>query len=110
MCSVCVCGYVRVVMMLSYSMRTMERWLIDDLNDSVVEGLMIVDKNERANFDNFGWSMVTVFQIIGGENWNQVKRTHPNHPFHWLLSQYHNITISQYHNMTGVIRRNGRHG
>jgi hypothetical protein len=26
----------------------------------------------RANFDNFGWSFITVFQIITPENWNTV--------------------------------------
>ena len=29
----------------------------------------------RSNFDTFGWSLVTVFQIIGGENWNEVMYT-----------------------------------
>ena len=26
----------------------------------------------RANFNSFGWSMVTVFQVMTGENWNDV--------------------------------------
>ncbi|GAB5365090.1 hypothetical protein AAMO2058_001026900 [Amorphochlora amoebiformis] len=26
----------------------------------------------RANFDNVGWAMVTVFQIIGGEGWQEI--------------------------------------
>ena len=26
----------------------------------------------RSNFDNFFWSMVTVFQILSGENWNSI--------------------------------------
>ena len=25
----------------------------------------------RFNFDNFYWSLVTVFQVISGENWNE---------------------------------------
>ena len=28
--------------------------------------------SSRANFDSFGWSIITVFQIIGAENWNEV--------------------------------------
>ena len=39
-------------------------------------GAMFVDDDHtevsRANFDTFWWSIVTVFQIIGGENWNDV--------------------------------------
>merc|ERR1719197_2469728 len=26
----------------------------------------------RHNFDSFGWSFVTVFQVLTGENWNEV--------------------------------------
>ncbi|KAA0176357.1 hypothetical protein FNF27_02053 [Cafeteria roenbergensis] len=26
----------------------------------------------RAHFDNFGWAFVTVFQVLTGENWNEV--------------------------------------
>jgi len=26
----------------------------------------------RANFETFGWSLVTVFQVLTGENWNEV--------------------------------------
>merc|ERR1719162_2851183 len=26
----------------------------------------------RANFSNFAWSFVTVFQVLTGENWNEV--------------------------------------
>jgi len=39
-------------------------------------GTMFVDEEHtevsRANFDTFWWSIVTVFQIISGENWNEV--------------------------------------
>eukprot|EP01083_Nonionella_stella_P193544 714731_1 len=28
--------------------------------------------DERANFDTFWWSLVTVFQVVTGENWNDV--------------------------------------
>ena len=35
----------------------------------------VVDgENQRPNFDGFLWSMLTVFQIITGENWNEVLR------------------------------------
>jgi hypothetical protein len=30
------------------------------------------DDPPRANFDNFWWSFVTVFQVLTGENWNDV--------------------------------------
>lgn len=26
----------------------------------------------RGNFDNFGWAMLSVFQILSGENWNEI--------------------------------------
>jgi len=26
----------------------------------------------RANFDSFGWALITVFQILTGEDWNSV--------------------------------------
>lgn len=26
----------------------------------------------RSNFDNMGWAMLTVFQLLTGENWNTV--------------------------------------
>jgi Ion transport protein len=29
-------------------------------------------ESARTNFDSFGWAFVAVFQIIGGENWNDV--------------------------------------
>jgi hypothetical protein len=29
----------------------------------------------KANFDNFGWSAMTVFQVMTGENWNDVMVT-----------------------------------
>jgi hypothetical protein len=29
-------------------------------------------KSPRANFDNIWWSMTTIFQILTGENWNEV--------------------------------------
>lgn len=28
--------------------------------------------NSRANFDTLFWSLITIFQIITGENWNEV--------------------------------------
>ena len=31
--------------------------------------------DSRAHFDNFFWSFVTVFQVITGENWNEVLYT-----------------------------------
>ena len=30
------------------------------------------DEKPRAHFDTFAWSLVTVFQVITGENWNTV--------------------------------------
>ena len=30
------------------------------------------ESTPRANFNSFGWSMVTVFQVMTGENWNDV--------------------------------------
>ena len=30
------------------------------------------DGETRANFDDIGWSLVTVFQVLTGENWNDV--------------------------------------
>ena len=30
------------------------------------------DDPPRANFDELGWSLVTVFQVLSGENWNEV--------------------------------------
>jgi hypothetical protein len=30
------------------------------------------EEDPRSHFDNFGWSVVTVFQILTGENWNTV--------------------------------------
>ena len=30
------------------------------------------DIRPRAHFDTFGWALVTVFQILSGENWNAV--------------------------------------
>ena len=37
-------------------------------------GGKLVDTEEepRSHFDDFGWSLVTVFQILTGENWNTV--------------------------------------
>ena len=34
--------------------------------------LFLPDDPPRANFDSFGWSLVTVFQVLSGENWNDV--------------------------------------
>ena len=30
------------------------------------------DEKPRAHFDNFWWAFVTVFQVLTGENWNEV--------------------------------------
>ena len=30
------------------------------------------EEKPRQNFDTFSWAMVTVFQILTGENWNAV--------------------------------------
>ena len=29
-------------------------------------------ESPRSNFDHIGWSMITIFQILSGENWNEV--------------------------------------
>jgi len=29
-------------------------------------------QSPRANFDSIGWAMTTIFQILTGENWNEV--------------------------------------
>ena len=34
--------------------------------------IFLPDDPPRANFDEFGWSLVTVFQVLSGENWNDV--------------------------------------
>ena len=30
------------------------------------------NESPRINFDNFGWSLVGIFIIISGENWNEI--------------------------------------
>ncbi|CAK8987174.1 L type [Durusdinium trenchii] len=40
----------------------------DDPNDYAA----CVAETPRANFDNFFWGFVTVFQVLTGENWNEV--------------------------------------
>lgn len=39
----------------------------------------------RSNFDNFGWSLVTVFQILTLENWNDIMvRSMQEHSLWWV--------------------------
>jgi len=43
------------------------------LGAQLFRGKFVIDgEPQRPNFDNFLWSMLTVFQIITGENWNEV--------------------------------------
>lgn len=68
-----------ILFMFIYSLVGMQilsnRLRFSEENGSTVE---IADANfgdaiiPRSNFDNFFWSMVTVFQMLSGENWNSI--------------------------------------
>ena len=34
------------------------------------------DEIPRGNFNSMAWALLTVFQVITGENWNEVMLTH----------------------------------
>lgn len=57
-------GFLLVLFMFMFALLGIQ-FFKDKLNDENGE-------RSRANFDNFGWSMITVFQVIGGENWNAI--------------------------------------
>jgi hypothetical protein len=40
------------------------RWLL--------EGKLKIDQNQRSNFDDMLWSVMTILQIMIGDNWNYV--------------------------------------
>ena len=46
----------------------------NDDGDYVVEGARYVGRpyRPRHNFDNIYWSIITIFQVLTGENWNEV--------------------------------------
>jgi len=53
-----------------------QKWDMEDrkYNDVSVEYLAFVGRSDysRHNFDNIYWSFITIFQMLTGENWNEV--------------------------------------
>jgi len=79
-------GYLCVILMLfMFIMAVAGMFLFGDkLKPPALE------EKPRANFDNFGWAMLSVFQILSGENWNEilyngVEATGPSAVLYFLL-------------------------